>query len=61
VRGEVIVVEMLRLGKISLNSARESLEKLGKIGRYLPDIIADALAVIIMEGKDVKAHNDKIT
>jgi predicted nucleic acid-binding protein len=56
-----IVVEMLRLGKISLNSARESLEKLGKIGRYSPDIIADALAVIIMEGKDVKAHNDKNT
>jgi predicted nucleic acid-binding protein len=56
-----IVVEMLRLGKISPKSARESLEKLGKIGRYSPEIIADALASIIVEVKDGKAHNDKNT
>jgi predicted nucleic acid-binding protein len=56
-----IVVEMLRLGKISFGNARESLEKLGKIGRYSPEIIADALASIIVEAKDGKAHNDKNT
>jgi len=56
-----IVVEMLRSGKISLNNARESLEKLGKVGRYSPEIIADALALIITEAKDGKAHNDKNT
>jgi predicted nucleic acid-binding protein len=56
-----IVVEMLRCGKISFIHARESLEKLGKIGRYSPEIIADALALIIKEAKYGKAHNDKIT
>ncbi len=56
-----IVVEMLRSEKISLKNARESLEKLGKIGRYSPEIIADALALIVMEEKDGKAHNDKNT
>jgi predicted nucleic acid-binding protein len=56
-----IVIEMLRSGKISLKNARESLEKLGKVGRYSPEIIADALALIIMEAKDGKAHNDKNT
>jgi hypothetical protein len=56
-----IVIEMLRSGKISFKNARESLEKLGKVGRYSPEIIADALALIIMEAKDGKAHNDKNT
>ena len=56
-----IVVELVRLRKISLKKATESLEKLGKIGRYSPEIIADALALIIMEEKDGKAHNDKNT
>jgi len=56
-----IVVELVRLRKISLKKARESLEKLGKIGRYSPEIIADALALIIMEEKDGKAHNDQNT
>jgi predicted nucleic acid-binding protein len=53
-----IVVELFRLGKISFKNARESLEKLGKIGRYSPEIIADALALIMMEEKDGKTHND---
>jgi predicted nucleic acid-binding protein len=56
-----IVLEIFRSGKISFKDARESLEKLGKIGRYSPEIIADALALIIMEEKDGKAHNDKNT
>jgi hypothetical protein len=55
-----IVVELFRLQKISLRKARESLEKLGKIGRYSPEIIADAL-IVLMEQEDGKAHNHKDT
>lgn len=55
-----IVVELYRLQKTSFKKARESLEKLGKIGRYSPEIIADAL-VSLMEEKDVKANNHKDT
>jgi hypothetical protein len=35
-----IVCELFRLQKISFKKARESIEKLGKIGRYSPEIIA---------------------
>ena len=38
-----IVVELFRLQKISFKKARESIEKLGKIGRYSPEISAEAL------------------
>jgi predicted RNA-binding protein (virulence factor B family) len=38
-----IVVELFRLQKISFKKARGSLEKLSKIGRYSPEIIAEAL------------------
>ncbi|NVM22529.1 MAG: hypothetical protein HWN68_12210 [Desulfobacterales bacterium] len=55
-----IVVELFRLDKISFKKARDSLEKLGKIGRYSPEIIADAL-VSLMEEKDGKADNHKDT
>ncbi|RLC10754.1 MAG: hypothetical protein DRH43_05705 [Deltaproteobacteria bacterium] len=55
-----IVVELVRMKKISFKKARESLEKLGKIGRYSPDIIADAL-VSLMEEKNGKADNNKDT
>ena len=55
-----IVVELFRLGKVSFKKARDSLEKLGKIGRYSPEIIADAL-VSLMEEKDGKADNHKDT
>ncbi len=55
-----IVVELFRLQKISFKKARDSLEKLGKIGRYSPEIIADAL-VSLMEEKDGKADNHKNT
>jgi len=55
-----IVVELFRLQKISFKKARESLEKLGKIGRYSPEIIADAL-VSLMEEKDGKTDNHKAT
>ncbi len=55
-----IVVELFRLQKISFKKARESLEKLGKIGRYSPEIIADAL-IALMEKDDGKADNHKDT
>ena len=55
-----IVVELFRLQKISFKKARDSLEKLSKIGRYSPEIIADAL-VSLMEEKDGKADNHKNT
>jgi len=43
-----IVVELFRLQKISFKKARGSLEKLSRIGRYSPEIIADAL-ISLME------------
>lgn len=55
-----IVVELFRLQKISFKKAREALEKLGKIGRYSPEIIADAL-VLLMEEKNGKTNNHKNT
>jgi predicted nucleic acid-binding protein len=55
-----IVVELFRLQKISFKKARDSLEKLSKIGRYSPEIIADAL-VSLMEEKNGKADNHKNT
>jgi len=55
-----IVVELFRLQKISLEKARESLEKLAKIGRYSPEIIAEAL-IMLMEKKDGKTDDDKDT
>jgi hypothetical protein len=51
-----IVVELFRLQKISFKKAHKSLEKLGKIGRYSPEIIADAL-ISLMEKEDGKANN----
>jgi predicted nucleic acid-binding protein len=55
-----IVVELFRLQKISLKKARESLEKLAKIGRYSPEIIAEAL-IMLMEKEDGKTNNHKDT
>jgi len=55
-----IVVELFRLERISLKKARQSLEKLGEIGRYSPEIIAGALALLVEE-KDGKTHNHTIT
>ena len=55
-----IVVELLKLKKISFKKARSSIEKLGNIGRYSPAIIADAL-LSLMEEKDDKTDNHKNT
>ena len=40
--------------------ARESIEKLAKIGRYSPEISAEAL-ISLMEIEDGKANNHKDT
>jgi predicted nucleic acid-binding protein len=53
-----IVVELFRLQKISFKKARESLEKLGKIGRYSPEIIADAF-ISLMEEKNGNSQIDR--
>ncbi len=55
-----IVTELFRLGRISFKKGRSSLEILGKIGRYSPEILADALA-LMMEEKDGKADHNKNT
>jgi len=55
-----IVVELFRLQEISFKKAHESLEKLSKIGRYSPEIIADAL-ISLMETENGKANNHKDT
>jgi len=44
-----IVVDLFRLQKISLKKARQSIEKLGKLGRYSPEIIAEALLSLMEE------------
>ena len=55
-----IVVELFRLQKISFKKARESIEKLGKIGRYSPEICAEAF-ISLMEIEDGKANNNQNT
>ena len=55
-----IVVELFRLQKISFEKARKSIEKLSKIGRYSPEIIAAAL-ISLMEKENGKANNHKDT
>jgi len=55
-----LVVELFRLQKISFKKGHRSLEKLGKIGRYSPEIIADAL-VSLMEEKNGKTNDHKNT
>jgi predicted nucleic acid-binding protein len=55
-----IVIELFRLQRISFHKAREALEKLSRIGRYSPEIIADAL-VSLMEERDAKANNHQNT
>ena len=55
-----IVIELFRLGRISFEDARGSIEKLSIIGRYSPDIIANVL-VLLTEEKNGKAHNHKDT
>jgi predicted nucleic acid-binding protein len=53
-----IVVELFRLQKLSLNGARQSLEKLSVIGRYSPEIISDAM-LSLMEEKHGETNDNK--
>ena len=46
-----IVVDLFRLNTISFKEARRSIEKLSVIGRYSPDIIANALLALNEEIK----------
>jgi len=55
-----IVVDLFMRDKISFMKARQSIEKLGKIGRYSPDIIAESI-VSLSEAKNGKADNNKNT
>ena len=52
--------ESAKLLKISFKRAREVLGRLGKIGRYSPEIIANGL-VSLWEERDDKTHNHKDT
>lgn len=53
-----IVVELFRLRKISFLEARRAIEKLGKVGRYSPDIIAEAM-FLLAEVRNGKTDNRK--
>lgn len=53
-----IVLELFRLDKITYEKAKEALEKLRIIGRYSPDIIAEAF-LKLMEENHAKANNNK--
>jgi len=46
-----IVVDLFKLNKTSFKEARRSIEKLSVIGRYSPDIIANALLALNEEIK----------
>lgn len=51
-----VVIELYRLGKIDFIDAKTSIDKLRMIGRYSPDIIAEAL-LRLEEVRDVKTNN----
>jgi hypothetical protein len=51
---------MYILDEIDFNSARQAIEKLGCIGRYSPEIIAESI-LSLMEAKNGKTHNNKNT
>jgi predicted nucleic acid-binding protein len=55
-----IVIELYKSERISFQKARNAMEKLGKIGRYSPEIIADALLKLVEE-KNAKANNGQNT
>ena len=52
--------DLYKLQEISFNKARQSIEKLGKIGRYSPEIIAESM-LSLSEARNGKAHNNKNT
>jgi predicted nucleic acid-binding protein len=52
-----IVVALSRLGKISVNTARTAIQKLGIVGRYSPDILAEAI-LSLTEANNGKTNNN---
>lgn len=55
-----IVIDLYKLETISFNKAKKSIEKLDKIGRYSPAIIAEAI-LSLMEAKNGKTNDNKNT
>lgn len=55
-----IIVDMYILDEIDFNSARQAIEKLGSIGRYSSEVIAESI-LSLMEAKNGKTHNNKNT
>jgi predicted nucleic acid-binding protein len=53
-----VVTDLYRTGKISMLEAKRSIEKLGIIGRYSPEIISEAL-IRLKEARDVETNNRK--
>jgi predicted nucleic acid-binding protein len=53
-----MVVALFHLGKISSDTARIAIQKLGIIGRYSPDIVAEAI-LSLTEARDGKTNNNK--
>jgi predicted nucleic acid-binding protein len=53
-----VVTELYRLRKIDMMEAKHSIEKLGIIGRYSPEIISEAL-IRLKEVRDVETNNRK--
>ena len=55
-----LVVALFRIDKIAFKKARQSIEKLGTIGRYSPEIIAEAI-LSLLEVQNGKTHYNKDT
>lgn len=53
-----VVTDLYRLGKIGMMEAKHSIEKLGIIRRYSPEIISEAL-IRLKEVRDVETNNRK--
>lgn len=55
-----IIVDLYKLEEISFDKARHSIEKLGKIGRYSPEIIAESI-LYSKEVRNGKTHDNTHT
>lgn len=53
-----IAVELFRLGELGIEKARLAIEKMGKVGRYSPEIIAEAI-LSLTEVRNGKADDHK--
>ena len=53
-----MVVALFRMGKISRDTARGAIQRLGVVGRYSPDIIAEAI-LSLTEARNGKTDDNK--